>query len=91
MMKAPAPIMGGMICPPVEAVASTAAATAGLNPVFTIKGIVMPPSTAVLATALPLIIPNSELEKTEILAGPPRNRPATEYANLTKKSPAPDI
>ena len=30
MRKAAAPMMGGIICPPVEAVASTAAANSGL-------------------------------------------------------------
>ena len=30
MMKAPAPMMGGMICPPVEATDSTAPASSGV-------------------------------------------------------------
>jgi len=36
----------------------------GVNPVRIMRGIVIPPSTATLATELPLIVPKSELEKT---------------------------
>jgi hypothetical protein len=54
------------------------------------RGMVIPPSTATLATELPLIVPKRELEKTETFAGPPRYFPATEVARFAKKSPAPD-
>jgi len=49
----------------------------------------MPPSTATLATELPLIIPKRELEKTETLAGPPRQRPKKEFAQGNKKFAGP--
>jgi hypothetical protein len=44
-----APITGGMICPPVEATASIAAAASGLKPVRFIIGIVSQPSTITFA------------------------------------------
>jgi hypothetical protein len=66
---------GGMICPPVEAVASTAAANGGVYPVFFIMGIVKMPSTTTFATALPDIVPKRALEMTEALAAPPLTRP----------------
>ncbi len=56
-MKAPAPIIGGIICPPVEAAVSTPAAKMGLNPFFFIIGIVIEPVDTVFATALPEIVP----------------------------------
>ena len=40
MRNAAAPMIGGIICPPVEAEASTAAANSGLYPVFFIMGTV---------------------------------------------------
>lgn len=43
MMKAPAPIMGGMIWPPVSAMASMAAACLGTKPPFFIRGMVKLP------------------------------------------------
>ena len=48
-------MIGGMIWPPVEAVASTPAANGGLKPVRFISGMVIGPSTMTLATAMPLI------------------------------------
>src|SRR3990170_6952272 len=75
MMNAPAPITGGRIIHPVEAAASIAAAMWGGNPVRIMSGIVVGPSTTVLATWLPLIVPNSALETTAACAGPPAIRP----------------
>ncbi len=72
MMKATAPITGGMICPPMLAVASTAPAKAGLKPKRFIKGMVNWPVVTTLATPLPLIVPISAEEITATLAGPPR-------------------
>ena len=56
--NAAAPITGGMIWPPVEATASTAAANGGRKPVRFISGMVIGPSTMTLATALPETVPN---------------------------------
>ena len=52
-------------------------------------GIVKTPSIITLATPLPEMVPSSALEKTETLAGPPVNRPASAVASRTKKSPIP--
>src|SRR3972149_11368973 len=82
--NAAAPMMGGMMIPPVEADASMAAATWGRNPVFVIMGMVIHPSTMTLATALPLMLPDIPLATTETLAGPPRNRPMTHSASSVK-------
>ena len=72
MTKAAAPMIGGMICPPVEALASTAAANGGRKPVFFMSGMVIGPSTMTLATALPEIVPK-RLELTiDDLAGAAR-------------------
>ena len=71
MMKAPAPMTGGMIWPPVEAVASTAAANSGLYLSRFISGMLKIPSTTTLATAEPEIVPKNAEEKTDTLAGPP--------------------
>lgn len=89
MTKATAPITGGMIAPPVDAQASTAAAYSGEYPVLFIVGIVIQPSTATLATALPLIIPNSPLATTDTFAGPPRTLPRRAEANFVKNVPPP--
>ena len=53
-------MIGGMIWPPVDATASTAAANCGRKPVRFISGMVIGPSTITLATALPEIVPNSD-------------------------------
>ncbi len=59
MTKAPAPMMGGMICPPVEAAASTAAANFGRKPARCIIGMVMTPVAATFATVEPEMVPIS--------------------------------
>ena len=64
-------MIGGMICPPVEATASTAAAKCGLKPVRFISGMEIGPSTITLATAEPEMVPNSDDDTTETLPGPP--------------------
>ena len=76
MMNAAAPITGGMICPPEDAVASTAPANSGRMPDFFMIGIVKVPVAAVLATALPDTVPISALATTATLAGPPRIHPS---------------
>ena len=57
MTKAPAPMIGGISWPPVEAAASTPAANFGGKPARFISGMVMTPVEAVLATAEPEIVP----------------------------------
>src|SRR4030043_876920 len=90
MRNAAAPITGGMIWPPVEAVASTAAAKSCLNPVRFINGIVNHPSTITLATALPEIVPK-RLEETQAHSpGPPFAPPTSEVAKSMKNCPVPD-
>ena len=61
MMKATAPMIGGVICPPLDAAASTAPAKCDFKPLFLIKGIVITPVPTTLATALPEIVPNNPL------------------------------
>ena len=75
MMKAVAPMMGGMICPPVEAAASTAPAYSGAKPFFFIRGMVKVPVPITFATGLPLMEPKKPLATTATLAGPPRYLP----------------
>ena len=70
IMKAAAPITGGMICPPVEAAASTAPAKYGLYPVFFIRGMVNAPVVTVFATELPDTDPINPLATTAVIAGP---------------------
>src|SRR3990167_8668958 len=89
MMKAPAPITGGMIWPPVDAVASTAAANSGRYRIRFMRGMLKIPSTTTLATADPEIVPKKAEETTDTLAGPPWERPATSLSRSTKVSPPP--
>ena len=83
MMKAAAPMMGGVTCPPHEAEASTAPAKRGEKPTRFIIGIVITPVVTVLAMAEPEIMPNRPEDTTETLAGPPEKRPAAMVARLT--------
>ena len=80
-----------MIWPPVDAVASIAAAASGLNPVRFIMGIVSQPSTMTLATAEPEMVPKRLDDTTATLPGPPRCAPATALARCMKNWPAPDF
>ncbi len=89
MMKAAAPMTGGMIWPIVEAEASTPAAKWAGYPVRFIRGIVKEPVVTVLATELPEIIPKNVLETTAALAGPPLVHPVRAKAMSVKNSPAP--
>ena len=88
--NAAAPIIGGIICPPVEDAASTAPANSGRYPVFFIIGIVILPVVTVLATELPETIPQRAEEITATFAGPPLDAPAMELAIEMKKSEIPD-
>src|SRR3546814_12195564 len=89
-MKTPAPITGGMNWPPVEAMALMAPASWGRKPVRFMSGIVKEPVVTTLATDEPEIEPNKAEVITAILAGPPRQRPATAVPRFMKKPPAPD-
>ncbi len=90
MMNAPAPMIGGINCPPVEADASTPAANLALNPFAFINGIVMTPVDAVLATAEPEIVPVNAEDITATNAAPPRSLPAILLDISMTKSEAPD-
>ena len=67
-------MIGGMIWPPVEAVASTPPAKDGLNPRLMIIGMVITPVPTTFATAEPDIVPNRLEAMIAAWAGPPRNR-----------------
>ena len=87
--NAAAPMTGGMICPPVDATASTAAANGGRKPLRFMSGIVIGPSTSTFATALPEIVPNRLELTTATLPGPPALRPVSARANSMKSCPTP--
>ena len=71
-----------MICPPVDATASTAAANGGRKPVRFISGIVIGPSTITLATALPDTVPNRLDDTTATLPGPPAWMPGDRHREV---------
>ncbi|CSC69947.1 Uncharacterised protein [Vibrio cholerae] len=76
MMNAPAPITGGMSCPPVEAAASTPAAKRAGKPAFFIMGMVITPVETVFATLDPDTDPIKPEASTAIKPGPPTTLPA---------------
>ena len=82
-------MIGGMIWPPVEAAASTAAANSGLYPILFIIGIVIDPEPTVFATDDPDAIPSRALATTATFAGPPEKRPTAAFAKRMKKSATP--
>ena len=88
-MKAPAPITGGISCPPVLAAASIAAAKWARNPERFIMGIVRLPVVTTLATALPDNDPMIALATVAVFAGPPLVLPATFPARAISSSPPP--
>ena len=83
--NAAAPMIGGMICPPVDEAASTAPANSGRYPVFFIIGMVTEPVVTVLPTEEPDTIPHKAEEITATLAGPPDDQPARRLAKEMKK------
>ena len=89
MINAAAPMMGGMICPPVEVAASTAPANSLENPSRFIIGMVNTPSVTVLATEDPEMVPNKAEDNTETFAGPPAVHPAMAMAMSIKNFPRP--
>ena len=78
-----------MIWPPVEAVASTAAANAGRKPLLFMSGMVIGPSTITFATALPETVPNRLELITDTLPGPPALWPVSESAKSMNSFPVP--
>ena len=90
MMKAAAPMTGGMIMEPVEPMASMAPATSGRYPAFFMRGIVKTPTAATLATWLPVIMPKRQLPNIAAFAGPPRYFPNKAIPESIKSGPAPD-
>ena len=72
IIKAPAPMIGGMNCPPVEAMASMAPATLGRNPIRFIMGMVNVPVATTFATEEPEMEPNRAEVTVAILAGSQR-------------------
>ena len=89
MMNAAEPMIGGMICPPVEPTASKAAAHLAGKPDFFIIGIVNTPVPITFAMALPEIMPNSASETSDIFAEPPVKRPVSFCPTLTNVSEPP--
>jgi hypothetical protein len=73
--KAPAPRTGGVICPPVDEVASIAAAVGLSYQSLRIIGMVTMPEATTLATADPEIDPNRMPDATAAFAGPPLAQP----------------
>ena len=87
--NAAAPMIGGMICPPVDEAASTAPAKSPGKPVSFIMGMVTEPVVTVLPTEEPETIPQRALEITETFAGPPVAEPARALAHWIKNSEIP--
>ena len=83
-------MIGGINWPPVEALASTAPAKGAGKPARFIMGMVMTPVEAVLATALPLMVPVKPEDITATNQGPPCTRPATARLRSITNSPAPE-
>ncbi|MNT60440.1 hypothetical protein D3C72_1980200 [compost metagenome] len=75
MMKATAPMIGGMICPPMDEVASTPPAKAARKPNRFISGMVNWPLATTLATPDPEMVPISAEDSVQTCAGPPRQPP----------------
>ena len=72
VLLAGAPIAGGMSCAPVEAHASTEAASRAGKPFFFISGMVTMPVATIFETTIPETDPNKLDAVIEILAEPPR-------------------
>ena len=85
-----APITGGVICPPVEATASKAAAFLLSKPACFMSGMVTTPVETTLDTALPEMEPNSAEATTAIFAEPPRVRPISAAARSVNHSEPPE-
>ena len=85
MMKAAAPITGGINCPPVEPTDSIAAERTGVKPERTMVGMVTIPTASTFDTALPEIMPNKAEPTTAIFAAPPRKCPIADIETNAPK------
>ena len=83
-------MIGGVICPPDEAQASTAAANLARYPRFFINGMVNEPVVTTLATAEPDTVPMKPEATADALAGPPTRWPVNATARSMKNLPAPE-
>ena len=91
MMKAAAPMIGGMSWPLVEAATSMAPAfTAGM-PIRRMTGMVKVPVVTTLAIDEPEIMPVMPDARIAALAGPPLNRPTMAKESARKYLPAPAL
>ena len=84
MMKAAAPITGGVSWPLVEEATSTAPAFSAGKPVRFISGMVKAPVVTTLAREEPEIRPVMAEETTDALAGPPRIWPTSAIESLVR-------
>ena len=89
IIKAAAPIIGGIICPFTDAATSIAPAFTAENPVLFITGIVKVPVVTTFAIEEPEIIPVRPEARIAAFAGPPRNFPTSATAKLKKYLPPP--
>ena len=79
-----------MICPPVEAAASTPPAKRGEKPARLMTGMVKTPVETTLATAAPESMPKSALPTMAAWAGPPAMRAVAAKASRSSTAPAPE-
>ena len=91
MMKAAAPMMGGMICPLVDAATSMAPALTAGMPMRRMTGMVNVPVVTTLAMDEPEIIPVMPEARIAALAGPPLKRPTRANDRPRKYCPAPAL
>src|SRR5262249_27042939 len=91
MMNATAPITGGSIAPPLDEVASIAAARAGGTPCRIMIGMVSGPVVATSAVGAPATEPYRPLGVTDAFAAPPRIRPVIELATSKNNCPPPAL
>ena len=89
MMNAAAPMTGGIICPPVDATASTAPAKCGSYPTLFMRGIVNMPVVQTFATDEPETVPIRPELTTATFAGPPVDQPARESERSMMNLPSP--
>ena len=91
MMKAAAPMIGGMSWPLVEAATSMAPAFVAGMPIRRITGMVKVPVVTTLAMDEPEIIPVMPDARIAALAGPPLKRPTMAKESARKYWPAPAL
>ena len=91
MMKAAAPMIGGMIWPLVDAATSIAPALTAGMPMRRMTGMVNVPVVTTLAMDEPEIIPVMPEARIAALAGPPLKRPTRANESDRKYCPAPAL